>query len=564
MKKSNNAIIVILIICTIFIISCEKDENITSGHLIGESSQLKSKNKHKEIYEKSLRKFTKIVLKSLNYKEFRKFVKSEALKEVDGDTEFLIKNVKNEKIKGDKTLYSFFENSSMEATSNLQPEKVSINFFNELELFFPNLQIYLFDKYNKWNPEKETPIVAVLPYDFDEDMEHIQAFDKNGSPFMINTKNEPEVPVIVIGLSERYDQMGNIKVAYKKEKTLKTKINKYLPIEDMYSPVGSGIAEPMECGTIVAPSDFSAQTVDRGVRLSWANGGTTHPAEWIRYYIERRTSNGSYEFIENLQGNNLNYIDDYNMEPQHQYYYRIKAIYLSKKGNHNSVYAYATGVAPQSAEEISDLDVKCYEPGEMTLTWKNNSQFRLGTKIYRRIIGRSDWQYLGAVSHPQNYFYDMPNSWGSGDQFHYRVTSYNYMGESSSQFDINYIAQRSNGEPLILHAIHIPDMSDIESWAKGKPEIVVTVATLNELGDEPVVLVDNHNLNWSKRRHSTNVFNLHICDWDNNFYKSAMSIYMFEDDNDYRNDVKAKLGVEGAIKDEENGGISTSIISTHE
>lgn len=159
----------------------------SSAILIGSKSLRSSYKEGMDDYEN----FAKEVAKKLNDKEMRRFFKSEASKQFDGDYDILVRN-HLEKFKGFETLIN-------------QTPKLNIG-FNEL--------------IEKWDFEKKSILVASR-VGLNPNSKVLIAYDAKGEKYEIDGNIEPDQPIMVIGYNERVEIVNG-----------KTKLINFQNVED--------------------------------------------------------------------------------------------------------------------------------------------------------------------------------------------------------------------------------------------------------------------------------------------------------------------------------------------
>lgn len=151
---------------------------------------------------------------SLNQKGIRHFIKKEALKKFDGDFDILYDKVKSQVMEG-KT----FQNHL--GTLNFSVSGTSKNTIKQLENItssLPLLNISIPVNIEKWDTESFTPLVAIVPADYDEKTSSkIKAYDKYGKIHWLDAKKKPDFPVIAVGINERTKLSANGGITLKKE-----------------------------------------------------------------------------------------------------------------------------------------------------------------------------------------------------------------------------------------------------------------------------------------------------------------------------------------------------------
>ena len=149
-----------------------------------------------------------------------------------------------------------------------------------------------------WDTEKYTPMVAFIPVDYDEKtFTEVTAYDMNGVKHQLNTKVEPDFPVIVVGISERVDSNGNLRSE--------------LPTITTSTPRFK-----------VAPSTPSTLSLSHGqarsLILQWSDVDDSGYEVW-------RMSGTDFILIATTSTNNNNYVDA-NLTANTKYWYKVRAI----------------------------------------------------------------------------------------------------------------------------------------------------------------------------------------------------------------------------------------------
>src|SRR5574344_1301029 len=76
------------------------------------------------------------------------------------------------------------------------------------------LQFTFPQNYKSLDYKDETPlIVPVYSYINEENADYLESFDKDGAIVKLSAKEMPDVPVIVLGRSERVDEEGKLLVS---------------------------------------------------------------------------------------------------------------------------------------------------------------------------------------------------------------------------------------------------------------------------------------------------------------------------------------------------------------
>jgi hypothetical protein len=150
-----------------------------------------------------------MVARSLKDVEVRKALHAEASKQFDGDYDILYKNF---------STFAFSNGEKFEdklakagaARSGRTSAETAVRLKSILGTF-PILNIAVPVNIEKWDAASFTPLVAFRPVDYDEaTATTVKAYDADGNVHFLDAQNDPTVPVIVVGLSERVDNEGQL------------------------------------------------------------------------------------------------------------------------------------------------------------------------------------------------------------------------------------------------------------------------------------------------------------------------------------------------------------------
>lgn len=239
--------------------------------------------------------------------EVRKIIKSEAQLKFDGDYDILTETLHNIELKENQsTVKNLLASSCVMTRASEGGFTGDLDaLIKEIQTQFPNLQVSIPVHCDEWDTENYIPLVAFLPYDYDDQVAtEIEAFDTNGNSYILSLEEDPKQPVIVVSISERVDRNGNFKGGEAS----------YVNFEDV---------EIVTTRTIPStPSDINlfhagAETLE----LEW-----TDTSNETGYVVYRKPEGGStYYVIANLPANQNYYIDT-NVVAGVKYSYRVRAI----------------------------------------------------------------------------------------------------------------------------------------------------------------------------------------------------------------------------------------------
>lgn len=139
--------------------------------------------------------FAKMLAFSLKDAEMRKFLKSEANKQFDGDFDILVNNVVSANVGNARFEEKVKSSASKGYTAGSQAFSKAIK--------NPLLNISVPMLIENWNDTKQLPLVAVAVGTNEKETKQLKAFDVNGKTYLIDAKIDPNVPVIVVGNNER-------------------------------------------------------------------------------------------------------------------------------------------------------------------------------------------------------------------------------------------------------------------------------------------------------------------------------------------------------------------------
>lgn len=214
-------------------------------------------------HEKVARKLAKTLANA----GVRNFLKAEALKKFDGDYDVLFTRLLD--------------------YAAQHPEAVELKELAAITSKFPLLNVAVPVNIDQWDAASFTPLVAYLPDHFDEkSTAPIAAFDAAGTVHLLDSRQAPTVPVIVISQNER-TELTQGKVELKQGLIAITAASKKASTSKTTASLHNGEF----CGTM----PFDEVLYLRGLRSnnisaieSWANG-----APEIRMYIHYLDQNSN-------------------------------------------------------------------------------------------------------------------------------------------------------------------------------------------------------------------------------------------------------------------------------
>ena len=186
--------------------SCGKDDEV-----INDDYYYQLKVKEVESENTVIEQYGRLISKALLNTEFRGELKKAVMEKFDGDYDVLAINLKPDSLQAYSGMAEILKNTYNE---NFMAEygKTYAEFLTNTFATIPNLQISVPVNCDEWNTSSYIPYVLPLYVDQEEgDGEMVQAFNGLGETFMFDMGEKPNVPVIVISISERVDKKLRLK-----------------------------------------------------------------------------------------------------------------------------------------------------------------------------------------------------------------------------------------------------------------------------------------------------------------------------------------------------------------
>jgi hypothetical protein len=160
------------------------------------------KNVSVEEQDKARIEVAKILAKSLAENvALRKYMKTEAMKQFDNDSDILWAKSKNDLVDGQKT----FKQILNETSSKIDDISAKLPLLNFL---FPWIKDH---SVVDWNTDSEIPLVVVLgSKQLKKDNKTLIAYDAEGNEHLLDAVKHPNQIVIVVEDSERIEVVGNV------------------------------------------------------------------------------------------------------------------------------------------------------------------------------------------------------------------------------------------------------------------------------------------------------------------------------------------------------------------
>lgn len=509
--------------CAILLItaSCDKDE-------LPAASEVEVENDSNENeYNTDLKNFTLAVQKSLmESQEFQQLLKGEALKQVRGDYDVLLKDIIYNEVRATEgnqksRFFSVEELLNKNFTGIIETERSSqkqgrVSIIKELSQKYPHLQISIPVNAEKWIPSSKIPIITFLPKSYsDATTTTLTGYDPSGEIVKLDAVNEPDFPVIVIGQNERSMMM--------------------------VEPIDGG--EPAEVPT---PINLTGTETESGLRLTWSLpvGSNNY---FSGYYVYKKTTQNSYyQKVATISGSFNRSYDDNQVTPGASYSYYVVAFDSSPDGIRISLPSnYITITAPLRPNPVVSFDAIQNSINEIELRWENDhSQFIESTTIQKHVIGvTTDYQPLGSFTADQHHYMD--HDLIKGKQVNYQINHVTSLGVSNAKYDFVKVPFRDISQPSPVYIKQIKYSDDrIERWPAGKPEFIVNVANV-DINKSAYAVQDGMKFIYGDNdsRTSQEFFGRKVMDWDPGFWYDMLTFTVVEYDVSFGTlDITASVG----------------------
>lgn len=174
-----------------------------------------------------------------------------------------------------------------------------------------------------------------------------------------------------------------------------------------------------------APSGLTATAASTSqVNLAWTDTSSNEDG----FYVERSTDNATFSQVGSV-GTNVTTYQDTGLAAATTYYYRVRAYNAGGTSAYSNTASATTQSTPTVPVAPSNLVAKAgASPGQISLTWTDNSNNETGFYVERRRNG-APWSQIGSVGANVTTFND--SGLKSGATYTYRVRAYNSAGNSS-------------------------------------------------------------------------------------------------------------------------------------
>jgi hypothetical protein len=493
-------------------------------------------------YDKQINDLAQAVGKAVqNNDGFRGLIRDRAMQQFDGDYDVLMtqitdvtipisdKNIATRSASSELSVRDLLQSYYSQNTTRAIPTESVID---EMERLYPALQISVPIHAEEWDPAIQAPTIVFIPEGYEEGTTTVvPGYDSNGDFVWVDAINEPDYPVIVIGMNERVDDDGEL-----------------LKLDDipMIYPFGDKNWDDSPSGEVTtpsAPTNLTGTVANNGIYLSWGHSETPE-----MYYIYRKAYNGaSYTKYATVTGSYNRSYTDYSVTSGRSYSYYVTAVNrdsytVKESAPSNYVLANAPAVPAALSNFAATLSGKNVE-----LNWNNDGDNLSSVKIEYAVPENSSYyNMLTTLNGGINYF--IHNNTNKGKMTRYRASRTNANGTSDAKTDFIYVPYRNSAanSPVYIKQITYTDGS-AEGWIAGKPEFYLKIVGSTNDG-KTVELQKDMDFKFNKRSKSSQIFtDRHAYNWryytDRDWY-STMTFYLEEYDRpsgEYKFIANAKL-----------------------
>ena len=383
--------------------------------------------------------------------DLRNFIKNEVIKQVDGDYDLLLSHAFNQNVKPSdifvtknglinneisvKELLSYYYIDTHSQTKS--SEESLENLIND----YPELQISIPVHAEEWNSDNYIPDIAIIPNDYEEFItKKVPGINSEGENIEVDAINEPDVPVIVVGLNERLESPRII-------------IGPVLPFPSIR---------------------LNGEYLDGAIRLVYTTTDVTEVNSILLY--RTGANNSMYSLISPAFAIN-NQHSDWTVSTNKEYSYYVVAECTTSTGIETLTSNILT-IQTDSALPlpVSNLSVTSHYGTKNFLSWDNPLSNDYPTQIFRTTPKAGETNRLIAtLSASVNYYEDEPVT--PGEKWFYYVKKYNPITNEVSPFQQTFLynpyRNPSGKSNVILKKVHI-NRSEVEGWLAGKPEFYIT------------------------------------------------------------------------------------------
>lgn len=414
--------------------------------------------------------------------------------------------------------------------------RTSFEYLEQIQAAFPDLQVAV-PVHVEDLTEDTIPTVAFIPLGVpDSEIRYLEGFDNEGNEVLLDAINEPDSPVIIVGLSERSYHPGML--------------------------------------AVLPPTNVTASRTSSSIIISW---DAVLESDGYRVY-RKAQGETSFSCIGSIfESTNISFEDTGIIATLSYSYYVVAFATVFNEDFWQEVESGPSSVvtisAPSVLPALSSFSVEC-EGNHLRMRWLNegvtNCDIRLA--YYDPTWTDLTPQVIATVSGASENSYPFtPSTSMKGKRIVFQATRVNDMGNSDTVYDYIYPPFRNVEYPSLVKLTQIDLVSEdnlnhLENWFRGAPEFYFKIVGVSSDGNAHD-LVNSIEVQFSGRNVSE-AFNRTFYSW---LYEqfggwfSAIRIYVIEGDRDGEQSftATAKVGIKLAEAIEFSlGGSYTTTFNT--
>lgn len=148
---------------------------------------------------------------ALQDREVRELIQREVGRRFDGDWNVLYRDLANRRLADGTTFRGRLAAAAATTAPASTPRSLSaaLSRIDAYAAALPKLQVAVPVRFEDWDTESYVPLVAYMPPGVDDDeLVEVPAFDAAGALHRLDARIEPAMPVVVVSLNERTDELG--------------------------------------------------------------------------------------------------------------------------------------------------------------------------------------------------------------------------------------------------------------------------------------------------------------------------------------------------------------------
>lgn len=446
-----------------FLFACNKnDENDLTYNRNTDSKELLTRSLD---YDQTVKNLAVAVSEAMiSSIEFRNLIKSDALKQFDGDYDVLLSNMVAIQIPSDENgVTRSYDFTVGDLLSKFYPDKEltrssGVSIFELIQNQYPAMQISIPIHAEEWNTESYIPVVCYLPSDFEDlKTKYVMGVDANGNSIEVDAINHPSMPVVVVSLSERFD-------------ALQAGSRSGGPVIPSWG--GGGGGGGLQPKPIISPV-VKGEYQGGAIRLSWSSYAAASDIMELRLYRSGPNNSTTFTKIASFSKSTTAYVD-WNVVSNKEYVYKLVLCGIGKEISSSQPYYITTN--NNIPQKVLNLNAQAIGKKRIELKWDNPAGERYNTRI-ERIVGFNNNSYETIATLGPNEDIYLDTDIVPGEKVTYIVRKVDFQNRISDRVQTYTYATFRNPDGIskVYLKQMICNLREVESWIAGKPEFYVKV-----------------------------------------------------------------------------------------